>query len=127
MSKLEPMGDKRDRQALKQTIEDNLRKVYQDLLAEAVPDRFTVLLDQLRAQSAAKPSRDAAENGAPGRRASNRATCNSASAPCFCCQLRTNAPSRVVVRLGWAEPMPGVQSRGVTCGAMPGAATAARA
>lgn len=63
MSKLEPMGDKRDRQALKQTIEDNLRKVYQNLLAEEVPDRFTVLLDQLRAQSAAKPSRDAAENG----------------------------------------------------------------
>ncbi len=64
MSKLEPMGDKRDRQALKQTIEDNLRKVYQDLLAEAVPDRFTALLDQLRAQSTqATPMRDDAEDG----------------------------------------------------------------
>ncbi len=63
MSKLEPMGDKRDRRALKQTIEDNLRKVYQDLLAEAVPDRFTALLDQLRAQSAAQPPRDPAEEG----------------------------------------------------------------
>ena len=64
MSKLEPMGDKRDRQALKQTIEDNLRKVYQDLLAEAVPDRFTALLDQLRAQSTqATPPRDDAEHG----------------------------------------------------------------
>ena len=64
MSKLETMGDKRDRQALKQTIEDNLRKVYQDLLAEAVPDRFTALLDQLRAQSTkATPPRDDAEDG----------------------------------------------------------------
>lgn len=63
MSKLEPMGDKRDRQALKQTIEDNLRKVYQELLSEAVPDRFTALLDQLRAQSAAQPDRDPAEDG----------------------------------------------------------------
>mgnify|MGYP006969290681 FL=1 len=64
MSKLETMGDKRDRQALKQTIEDNLRKVYQDLLAEAVPDRFTALLDQLRAQSTqATPMRDDAEDG----------------------------------------------------------------
>lgn len=61
MSKLEPMGNKRDRQALKQTIEDNLRKVYQDLLSEAVPDRFTALLDQLRAQSTppAHPDADA--------------------------------------------------------------------
>ena len=52
MSKLEPMGEKRDRHVLKQTIEDNLRKVYQELLAEEVPDRFTALLNQLRAQSA---------------------------------------------------------------------------
>lgn len=62
MSKLEPMGEKRDRQALKQTIEDNLRKVYQELLAEEVPDRFTALIDQLRAQSAPpKPPVDESE------------------------------------------------------------------
>lgn len=52
MSKFENMGDKRDRQALKQTIEENLRKVYQDLLQEEVPDRFKALLAQLRSQSA---------------------------------------------------------------------------
>jgi len=51
MSKLEVMGDKRDRQALKQTIEDNLRKVYQDLLQEEVPDRFSALINQLRQQT----------------------------------------------------------------------------
>lgn len=51
MSKFENMGDKRDRHALKQTIEDNLRKVYQDLLQEEVPDRFKLLLEKLRTQS----------------------------------------------------------------------------
>lgn len=58
MSKLELMGEKRDRQALKQTIEENLRKVYQDLLQEEVPDRFSALINQLRQQS-----RSAAESG----------------------------------------------------------------
>lgn len=51
MSKLEKMVDKRDRQALKATIEENLRKVYQDVLGEEVPDRFKLLLEQLRQQS----------------------------------------------------------------------------
>jgi len=64
MSKLEPMGEKRDRQALKQTIDDNLRKVYQELLAEEVPDRFTALINQLKAQSSPpKPPVDDAEDG----------------------------------------------------------------
>lgn len=53
MSKLEKMGDRRDRQALKATIEENLRKVYQEVLGEEVPDRFKLLLEQLRQQSAA--------------------------------------------------------------------------
>lgn len=56
MSKLEKMGDKRDRQALKATIEENLRKVYQDALAEEVPDRFKQLLEQLKQQG--KPEQD---------------------------------------------------------------------
>lgn len=51
MSKYEHMDDKRDRRALKQTIEENLRKVYHDLLQAEVPDRFTALIDQLRQQS----------------------------------------------------------------------------
>lgn len=34
------------------TIDDNLKRVYQDTLDEAVPDRFQSLLDQLRAQDA---------------------------------------------------------------------------
>lgn len=53
MSKFEHMGEKRDKQALKQTIEENLRQVYQTLLQEEVPDRFQILLDRLRLQAAA--------------------------------------------------------------------------
>lgn len=30
------------------SLEDNLRKVYQDVLNEEIPDRFKALLDQLR-------------------------------------------------------------------------------
>jgi hypothetical protein len=48
---LEKMGEKRDRAALKATIEENLRKVYQEVLEEEVPDRFKQLLAQLRQQS----------------------------------------------------------------------------
>ncbi|MEY4983999.1 MAG: hypothetical protein RIR62_2265 [Pseudomonadota bacterium] len=51
MSMLEKMGEKRDRAALKATIEENLRKVYQEVLEEEVPDRFKQLLAQLRQQS----------------------------------------------------------------------------
>lgn len=51
MSKFEHMGEKRDKQALKQTIEDNLRQVYQTLLQEEVPDRFQTLLERLRQQT----------------------------------------------------------------------------
>lgn len=65
MSKLEQMGDKRDRQTLKTTIEENLRKVYQDLLSEEVPDRFKSLLDQLRQQGPAATPPDGASDTAP--------------------------------------------------------------
>ena len=33
---------------LKAAIDDNLRKIYNDLLKEDVPDRFKDLLEQLR-------------------------------------------------------------------------------
>ena len=52
------MGDKRDRTTLKSSIEENLRKVYQDLMAEEVPDRFAQLLDQLRKSQEAKVDPD---------------------------------------------------------------------
>lgn len=52
------MGDKRDKATLKSSIEENLRKVYQDLMAEEVPDRFKQLLDQLQKSQGAKVDPD---------------------------------------------------------------------
>lgn len=48
MTMLEKMTDKRDKTGVRSTIEENLRKVYQDLLQEDVPDRFKALLEQLK-------------------------------------------------------------------------------
>lgn len=44
-------------------IDDNLKRVYQDMISEDIPDRFLNLLDQLKAQdggaaSEEKPSRE---------------------------------------------------------------------
>ncbi len=52
------MGDKQDKPTLKSSIEENLRKVYQDLLAEEVPDRFKQLLAELRNAQGAKTGTD---------------------------------------------------------------------
>lgn len=53
MSKLEQMKDKRHKPTLKATIEENLQKVYQELLQEEVPDRFKLLLAELRQRQSA--------------------------------------------------------------------------
>lgn len=64
MSMLEQMKDKRDKPTLKSMIEENLRKVYQDLLQEEVPDRFQLLLEELRkGQKSAVPDAGDAEDG----------------------------------------------------------------
>lgn len=52
------MADKRDKPTLKGSIEENLRKVYQDLLAEDVPDRFKLLLAELQKTQGAKAGTD---------------------------------------------------------------------
>lgn len=52
------MGDKQDKPTLKISIEENLRKVYQDLLAEDVPDRFRQLLAELQNTHGAKAGPD---------------------------------------------------------------------
>jgi hypothetical protein len=44
------MGQNRKRPKGADTIDANLRRVYQDALDEGVPDRFRALLDQLKAQ-----------------------------------------------------------------------------
>ena len=48
------MAKDTDRSKLKQQIDENLKRVYDDALADAVPDRFKLLLDQLRKQDEAR-------------------------------------------------------------------------
>ena len=56
------MTDKEDEEAGKvrpsrSSIDDNLRRVYDDLIDESVPDRFSTLLEKLREQDAGKGTR----------------------------------------------------------------------
>ena len=46
------MGQKNDKARQGQVIDDNLKRVYQDMLEERVPDRFLDLLAQLKEQEA---------------------------------------------------------------------------
>ncbi|WP_254892388.1 NepR family anti-sigma factor [Roseovarius sp. A-2] len=40
---------------MQQQIDDNLRRVYSDTVQEPLPDRFSQLLDKLRAQESEEP------------------------------------------------------------------------
>ncbi|MEC8582314.1 MAG: NepR family anti-sigma factor [Pseudomonadota bacterium] len=44
-------------------IDDNLKRVYQDMISEDIPDRFLNLLDQLKAQDGGAASEEKAEQG----------------------------------------------------------------
>ncbi len=44
-------------------IDDNLKRVYQDMISEDIPDRFLNLLDQLKAQDSGAGSEEKAEQG----------------------------------------------------------------
>ncbi|MBQ2261411.1 MAG: RNA polymerase subunit sigma-70 [Loktanella sp.] len=53
------MADKRKTTQLDQQIDENLRRVYADAAKEPVPDRFAILLEQLRARvDEDKPTED---------------------------------------------------------------------
>ncbi len=47
---VEHMSQTQRKARLQDEIDQNLKRAYQDVLNEDVPDRFTQLLDQLRAQ-----------------------------------------------------------------------------
>lgn len=49
------MANKHRTSRLQQQIDDNLRRVYSDTVKEPLPDRFSQLLDQLRAQESDEP------------------------------------------------------------------------
>lgn len=53
MIKIKP-EDMPDLEALKAQIDENLKKAYQRVLTEEVPDKFLTLLDQLRAKEDAE-------------------------------------------------------------------------
>ncbi len=51
---LEDMSDDKERARLKATIDENLKKVYQETLDEEIPDKFRELLAKLRQKDAGK-------------------------------------------------------------------------
>lgn len=51
---LEDMSDDKERARLKATIDENLKKVYQETLDEEIPDKFRELLARLRQKDAGK-------------------------------------------------------------------------
>ncbi|KMK67618.1 NepR family anti-sigma factor [Puniceibacterium sp. IMCC21224] len=53
------MAQDRSRAKQSQVIDENLKRVYQDMLDEKVPDRFLDLLSQLKEQ---KPDNDRSES-----------------------------------------------------------------
>ena len=63
------MSDKKDKPTLRNSIEENLRKVYQEMLEEEVPDRFKQLLAQLKAAQ----SKEAQSKVGPAETAGNAA------------------------------------------------------
>ncbi|MFQ6773879.1 NepR family anti-sigma factor [Cereibacter sphaeroides] len=44
----------KSRKELQQQIDENLRRVYEEALVQEVPDRFAMLLDQLRQKGTGK-------------------------------------------------------------------------
>jgi Anti-sigma factor NepR len=46
--------DKRSQSPIEAAINENLRKVYEEALEETIPDRFRLLLDELRKKEAGK-------------------------------------------------------------------------
>ena len=48
VSIMESAGRKRQDRNAKRAIEENLRQVYQELLREDVPERFRILLEELK-------------------------------------------------------------------------------
>lgn len=46
--------DKRGQSPIEAAINENLRKVYEEALEETVPDRFRLLLDELRKKETGK-------------------------------------------------------------------------
>ncbi|MGG7645559.1 NepR family anti-sigma factor [Rhodovulum sp. YNF3179] len=55
------MTNQRKKSKVQEQIDENLRRVYAEALDDEIPDRFTSLLDQLRAQEKGRATDDPAE------------------------------------------------------------------
>lgn len=51
---MERMSSDNQKSSLRKDIDENLRRVYEDALKEEVPDRFKLLLEQLKAKESKK-------------------------------------------------------------------------
>lgn len=49
------MSDKAPRSRIKDQIDSNLKRIYDDITKEEVPERFRLLLEQLRTKSLDEP------------------------------------------------------------------------
>ena len=51
---MERMAGDKQKSSLRKDIDENLKRVYEDALKEEVPDRFKLLLEQLKAKESKK-------------------------------------------------------------------------
>jgi hypothetical protein len=51
---IEEMADEASKARIQKEIDENLKRVYQDALKEEVPERFKLLLQQLKAKEGKK-------------------------------------------------------------------------
>lgn len=61
------MTQKKRVSSMEQMIDANLKRAFDDVLNQDIPDRFTDLLSQLRASEGADKGDDAAEDRANGK------------------------------------------------------------
>ncbi len=54
MSMMEKMAGEKPKSSLRRDIDENLKRVYEDALKDEIPDRFKLLLEQLKAKEAKK-------------------------------------------------------------------------
>jgi hemerythrin-like domain-containing protein len=51
---IEDMADEAAKKRIQKEIDENLKRVYQDALKEEIPERFKLLLEQLKAKGGQK-------------------------------------------------------------------------
>lgn len=54
MDMKEEMAGDKPKSSLRQDIDENLKRVYEEALKQEIPDRFKQLLDQLKAKEGGK-------------------------------------------------------------------------